>query len=50
LRDARGEAIAILLPDLAADIERYRVNAEPPLAGTFAGMSVLTTPAPSREG
>ena len=50
LRDARGEGVAILLPDLAADIEQYRVNPEPPLAGTFAGMSVLTTPAPSRGG
>jgi gamma-glutamyltranspeptidase/glutathione hydrolase len=50
LRDARAEGVAILLPDLAADIERYRVNTEPPLAGMFAGMSVLSTPAPSRGG
>ena len=50
LRDARGEGVAILLPDLALDIERYRVNPELPLAGTFAGVSVLTTPAPSRGG
>ncbi|MGB8351167.1 MAG: gamma-glutamyltransferase, partial [Gaiella sp.] len=50
LRDARAEGVAILLPDLAADIERYRVKTGQPLAGTFAGMSVLTTPAPSRGG
>jgi gamma-glutamyltranspeptidase/glutathione hydrolase len=50
LRDAGAEAVAILLPELAADIERYRVHAGPPLGGAFAGMSVLTTPAPSRGG
>jgi gamma-glutamyltranspeptidase/glutathione hydrolase len=50
LRDARAEALAILLPELSADIERYRVQAGPPLEEVFAGMSVLTTPAPSRGG
>src|SRR6188472_4093499 len=35
LRDARAEGVAILLPDLAADIERYGVNTEPPLAGAL---------------
>ncbi len=50
LRDARGEALAILLPELSADLERYRVHPRPPLEGAFAGMSVLTTPVPSRGG
>jgi gamma-glutamyltranspeptidase/glutathione hydrolase len=31
-------------------MEQYRVNPGEPLAGTFAGTSVLTTPAPSRGG
>jgi gamma-glutamyltranspeptidase/glutathione hydrolase len=50
LRDAGAEAVAILLPELAEDIERYRVREETPLEGTFAGASVLTTPEPSRGG
>ncbi len=50
LRDARAEALAMLLPELAADIAQYRVHAGPPLDGAFAGTSVLTTPAPSRGG
>ncbi len=50
LRDAGAEAVAILLPELAEDIERYRVNEETPLEGTFAGTTVLTTPEPSRGG
>ena len=50
LRDAGAEAVAILLPELAEDIERYRVNEETPLEGTFAGTTVLTTPVPSRGG
>jgi gamma-glutamyltranspeptidase/glutathione hydrolase len=50
LREARAEALPILLPELSADLERYRVHAGPPLAGTFAGMPVLTTPVPSRGG
>ncbi|HEX6724353.1 MAG TPA: gamma-glutamyltransferase [Gaiella sp.] len=50
VRDARADALAILLPELAADIDQYRVHTTLPLAGTFAGMSVLTTPPPSRGG
>jgi gamma-glutamyltranspeptidase/glutathione hydrolase len=50
LRDAGPEAVALLLPELADDLGRYRVEERSPLEGTFVGMSVLTTPAPSRGG
>lgn len=50
LRDARAEAVAILVPELAEDVARYRVQERPPLEGTFAGAAVLTTPEPSRGG
>lgn len=50
LREARAEAVPILLPELAADLERYRVRERAPIEGTFAGMTVLTTPEPSRGG
>jgi gamma-glutamyltranspeptidase/glutathione hydrolase len=50
LRDARAEAIGILLPELVADGERYRVREAAPLDGTFGETTVLTTPEPSRGG
>jgi gamma-glutamyltranspeptidase/glutathione hydrolase len=50
LRDAGAEALAILLPELALDIERYRVRARVPLDAAFAGTTVVTTPEPSRGG
>jgi len=50
LRDAGAEAVAILVPELAEDVARYRVHERPPLEGTFAGSTVLATPEPSRGG
>ena len=50
LRDAGPEAVALLLPDLAADLEAYAVCAREPLEGSFEGAVVLTTPAPSLGG
>ncbi len=50
LGDIRADALAILLPELADDIERYRVHERAPLEGSFAGATVLTTPDPSRGG
>ena len=37
-------------PELGSDLERYVVAEREPLATTFAGAAVLTTPAPSRGG
>ncbi|HET9243729.1 MAG TPA: gamma-glutamyltransferase [Gaiella sp.] len=50
LRDAGPEAIPVLLPELAADLESYAVETRTPLDGALAGTTVLTTPAPSRGG
>ena len=50
LRDAGADAVAVLLPELAEDIERYRVQEHRPLEEPFAGATVLTTPAPSLGG
>jgi gamma-glutamyltranspeptidase / glutathione hydrolase len=50
LRDAHAEAVALLLPELGADIEAYRVEVRTPLEGAFEEASVLTTPPPSRGG
>jgi gamma-glutamyltranspeptidase/glutathione hydrolase len=50
LRDAGPEAVALLLPDLAADLEAYEVAEREPLEGSFEGAVVLTTPAPSLGG
>ena len=50
LRDVRADALAVLLPDLAADLDAYRVEERRPLQGVFAGASVMTTPAPSLGG
>lgn len=50
LQGAGPEAIALLLPELADDLVRYRVEERQPLEGTFAGGTVLTTPEPSRGG
>jgi gamma-glutamyltranspeptidase/glutathione hydrolase len=50
LQQAPGEAVALLLPDLAADLETYAVEARQPLECGFAGSTVLTTPAPSLGG
>ena len=50
LSDVRSAALAVLLDDLASDLEAYCVEERSPLEGTFAGASVLTTPAPSIGG
>lgn len=50
LRDAGREAVAELIPELAEDIRGYRVEDRAPLAAELLGVSVLTTPAPSRGG
>ncbi len=50
LRDAGPEAVAMLLPDLAADLDAYVVAEREPLEGSFEGAVVLTTPAPSLGG
>jgi gamma-glutamyltranspeptidase/glutathione hydrolase len=50
LRDARADAVALLLPELAEDLECYRVQEHRPLEEPFAGATVLATPAPSLGG
>src|SRR5262245_24597960 len=50
LQQARSEAVALLLPDLAEDLAAYAVEAREPLECGFAGSTVLTTPAPSFGG
>ena len=50
LRDAGPDALALLVPEVAEDLESYRVQEHHPLEGTFDAASVLTTPAPSRGG
>ena len=50
LRDLGAGAVAVLLPELGEDIERYRVEERVPLEGRFAGTTVLATPDPSRGG
>ena len=50
LQQARGEAIAVLLPDLAEDLAAYEVEVREPLECGFAGTTVRTTPAPSFGG
>jgi len=50
LQDVRGDAVAILLPELAEDIESYRLETRTPLEGSFGGMTVVTTPPPSMGG
>ena len=50
LQQARAEAVALLVPDLADDLASYVVEAREPLECGFADSVVLTTPAPSRGG
>jgi gamma-glutamyltranspeptidase/glutathione hydrolase len=50
LRDARREAVAELLPELADDILGYEVAAPEPLRTAVGATEVLTTPRPSRGG
>ncbi len=50
LREARADAVPLLLTQLADDLAAYRVEERTPLAGTFAGTTVRTTPPPSLGG
>jgi len=50
LRDAGPEALTLLMPDLANDLETYRIREHAPLEGSFDAAAVLTTPEPSRGG
>ena len=50
LRDARGDAVLELLPELADDILGYRVAAPEPIRTRLGEREVLTTPPPSRGG
>jgi len=50
IRATRSEAIAMLLPDLAADLLGYAVETRVPLEGSIGDAMVLTMPEPSRGG
>ncbi len=50
LREIRADAVGILLPELADDLERYRVEERVPLDGALSGATVVATPEPSRGG
>ena len=50
VRDAGSEAVKELLPELADDIDAYRVATPEPLRARVGACEVLTTPAPSRGG
>ncbi len=50
LQRGGAEAVVELLPDLAEDVARYRVEEREPLETTFVGARVLTTPTPSIGG
>lgn len=50
LRDRGAEAVVELLPELAGDIERYRVVEREPCVGDVGGFRVLTAPSPSIGG
>ena len=50
VRDTGSAALAVLLPELAGDLARYKVARPEPLRTTIGGRTVLTTPAPSRGG
>jgi gamma-glutamyltranspeptidase/glutathione hydrolase len=50
LRDARADAVPLLLTHLVDDLGAYRVEERAPLAGMFAGATVRATPPPSLGG
>jgi gamma-glutamyltranspeptidase / glutathione hydrolase len=50
IRDEGAAAVAALVPELAADLDAYRVVESRPLSAGVLGREVLTTPAPSRGG
>lgn len=50
VRDIGSRAVAELVPELASDLAEYRVLERAPLRRDVLGVSVLTTPGPSRGG
>jgi len=50
IRDAGATAVAELLPEYAADLERYEVVERTPLEAEVRGRQVIATPPPSRGG
>lgn len=50
VRDVGSRAVAELVPELAADLADYQVVERAPLRRDLLGVSVLTTPGPSRGG
>lgn len=50
LRRGGAEAVVELLPELAEDLARYRLEERMPLETAFVGARVLTTPTPSIGG
>ena len=50
VRDVGADAVAELVPELAADLAAYRVQALVPLESEILGMRVLAPPPPSRGG
>jgi gamma-glutamyltranspeptidase / glutathione hydrolase len=50
IRDVGARAVAELVPELASDLADYRVVERVPLSEDVLGMTVLTTPRPSRGG
>jgi gamma-glutamyltranspeptidase / glutathione hydrolase len=50
IRDVGNRAVSELVPELASDLDEYRVLERAPLARDVLGVTVLTTPGPSRGG
>ena len=50
VRDTGRQAVAELVPELAGDVLAYRVAERVPLEAKLLGVTVLTTPPPSRGG
>jgi gamma-glutamyltranspeptidase/glutathione hydrolase len=50
VRDVGSRAVAELVPELEVDLRAYRVHEREPLVRELGGVTVLTTPPPSRGG
>lgn len=50
LRDAREGALPLLVDELGEDLAAYRVEERRPLEGSYVGLDVFATPAPSIGG
>lgn len=50
VRERAGGAVRELLPELAADLDGYRVEERAPLEVAFLGLRMLATPPPSKGG